>query len=111
MSVSKEPHLEEHFGCVQAVWAYFLAQPGVRQTLALSSHGSSAQWSDLRRLCFLVATKNNLDPRRFVPHSFRSGALAQCNLLRTSASASRADGYPSMVFGRTCAMRCSLHTR
>ena len=70
MSVSKEPHSEEHFGFVQVVWAYFLAHPGVRQTLALSSHGSSVQWSDLRRLCFLVATKNNLDPRRFVPHSF-----------------------------------------
>jgi len=80
MSVSKETHTAEHFGCVQTVWEYFLAHPGVRQTLALSSHGSSVQWSDLRRLCFLVATRNNLDPRRFVPHSFRSGALAQMQL-------------------------------
>ena len=80
MSLSKEPHTEEHFGCVQTVWKYFTAYPGVRQTLALSAHGASVQWSDLRRLCFIIAKKNKLDPLRFVPHSFRSGALAQMQL-------------------------------
>ena len=80
MSVAKDAHTDERFGCVQAVWSYFTAHPGVRETLALSSHGETVRWSDIRQLCFMVAKKNGLDPSRFVPHSFRSGAQAQMEL-------------------------------
>jgi len=80
MAVPTVPLGPQEFSCVQAMWNYFSVFPGVRNTLALSAHGSTVRWTDIRELCRLTAVAHNLDPSRLVPHSFRSGALAQIEL-------------------------------
>ena len=80
MATPATPVGPREFSCVKAMWDYFIAFPGVRNTLALSAHGSTVRWSDIRLLCRKTAEAHNLDPDRLVPHSFRSGALAQIEL-------------------------------
>ena len=46
--------LSAHFCCVDALHVYYLAYPPKPNTLGLSSHGSSVQWVDMRRLCTAV---------------------------------------------------------
>jgi hypothetical protein len=80
VSATDQPHTEQHFGCVPTIFRYFQRYPGRPHALALASHGRAVKWTDLRVLCHLVAQANNLDPQRLVPHSFRSGAVAQIEL-------------------------------
>lgn len=69
-----------HFCCVQTLFEYFRAHPGRRETLALSAHGPGVTWSEMRTLCHQTALEAGLDPTRFVPHSYRSGAQAQLEM-------------------------------
>ena len=95
------------FGCVRAVWGYFSAYPGVRSTLALSAHGAAVKWSDIRALCRLTAEAHNLDPSRLVPHSFRSGALAQIEL--ATVERMRQQGGWLTIDGVRTYVRSALH--
>jgi len=69
-----------HFCCVTTLHAYCIAFPPRPNTTLLSSHGSPVPWVHMRQLCTAVAVECKLDPKRLVPHSFRSGAQAQLEL-------------------------------
>ena len=65
-----------HFCCVTTLHAYCIAFPPRPNTTLLSSHGSPVPWVHMQQLCTAVAVECKHDPKRLVPHSFRSGAQA-----------------------------------
>jgi len=99
--------LAKAISVVEAMWNYFSAFPGAPNTLALSSHGAMVKWADLRLLCRMTADAHGLDPLRLVPHSFRSGALAQIEL--AAVERMRQQGGWLSLAGVRAYVRSALH--
>jgi hypothetical protein len=108
-AVSAAPNpTPDFFCCVQELFAYFTAYPGRRGHLAMASHGTAVKQADIRALCRLVAVDLNLDPARLLPHSLRSGVLAQIEL-EPDERKEQQGGWLSKAGMKTYASKCLAH--
>ena len=100
------------FSCVAVLFEFWKDYPPLHNTYALSVNGVRVLWTDLRMLMHMLAVEQGLDPLRTVPHSLRSGALAQMELFDKDAKKAQGGWTSDCVFTycRTAVLRATAAT-